>query len=423
MASQSLINQLSQPFYNADGSKNERLTSYCSQDVQKIVIDGNEFTGYKTYSFFWEKSYVQEPQRSSAGVIDNLNSYATFITPHLQINYSLMSMSDYRRLYDLILSKNEFLVTCYNPRTNETTTNNMYFHPDSLPKLSMIARTILNGGTKAKWVELLGVQDYTVEMVGTNTQLNKVTVTYNPNIPIDASSSLTAVNVDVPKGGEVVVGRGAETIMNSEIYGNKKYAFANWNTNKDGTGTNYTKDSVITISENKNLYAIWEESDVYTLSFNYGIGSAKIDEYGNPINSKKIKYGKPFGELYQSPLPTVEFDNQTYTNVYTYKGWYKNPQGLGDPIQSTTTYEFYGNITIYQIIEPNKYTLSFDSNGGTTIDAITNKFDTTVAIPKPTKDGHTFGGWYYDDGTFAKKFNGKIPPTNATLYAKWEENK
>ena len=204
MASQSLINQLSQSFYNADGTPNERLTEYCSRDVQKIIIDGNVFTGYKTYSFFWEKTYVSEPVRSSGGVISDLNSYATFITPHLQIKFSLMSMEDYRTLYGLILSKNEFLVTCYNPITNETTTNNMYFYPDSLPKLNMLARNVFNQGAKEKWVELLGVQDYTIEMVGTNVDTEKIEVIY-----IDKNDAVLDSKT-VEKNSEFVVGEGID---------------------------------------------------------------------------------------------------------------------------------------------------------------------------------------------------------------------
>ena len=126
-----------------------------------------------------------------------------------------------------------------------------------------------------------------------------------------------------------------------------------------------------------------------------------------------------FGTLYQSTPPTVTFDGQKYNNAYIYKGWFRNSKGIGSAIQSTDTYGVYGNTTIYQIFEPNEYTLTFNSNGGTEIESITNKFDTTVAIPIPKKEGKTFDGWYYDD-KFTKRFSGNIPPLNSTLYAKWK---
>ena len=428
MASESLINQLSKSFYNADGTPNERLDKYCSQDVTKIIIDGNEFTGYKTYSFFWEKTYVKEPTRGGDGTIGNLNSYATFITPHLQIKFSLMSMEDYRRLYDLILSRNEFVVTCYNPLTNEVTTNKMYFYPDSMPKLNMIARNIFNGGQREKWTELLGVQDYTIEMVGTNAQLGDLIVQYQPNVPSGVSSSLTGIAINVANGQQILVGNGAESIMNStflDIDGNK-WVFSHWNTletpTEENKGNNYAKDKDLFIHENTTLYAQWKTTNDYVLSYNYGLGEPKVGSNGEAINSKSISIGESVGELYQSTTPTVNFDGNTYDNAYEWKGWYWNSKGIGDKVTSTTKYNISANTTIYQIFEPREYTLTFNSNGGTQIESITNKFDTAVAIPIPKKDGYTFKGWYYDD-KFTKKFGGAVPPKNATLYAKWEESK
>lgn len=435
MASENILNQLSQPFYKIVNGKyvaNERLTEFCSKEVLKIIIDGNEFTGYKTYSFFWEKTYVKEPERSTSGVIGNLNSYATFITPHLQIKFSLMSVKDYRRLYDLILARNEYVVTCYDPLTNKTTTNKMYFYPDTLPKLNMLARSILNDGQKEKWVELLGVQDYTIEMVGTNSELGDVIVQYDINLPDGFSGAITSKTVNVAKRQQIIVGSGAEDIMSATLTSSKgeKYIFASWNTKKDGSGITYTKDSTLDIIDNTTLYAKWTDNDAYTLSYNYGLGEPKVDDYGNAIYSKEIKFGDYYGDLYESTTPSVEFDGQTIKDAYKRKGWYKTPQ-IGftfdekgnkvevAPITSTTLYSVVGNSTIYQIFEPNEYTIRFNSNGGTTIDSIKNKFDTTVAIPIPKKDGYTFDGWYYDTA-FTKRFGGSIPPKNATLYAKWE---
>ena len=61
-----------------DDNPNERK-------VSEIFIDGNLIKGYFTYTFFTEKTYAKEPERSQGGQIDNLNSYATFLTPTLKI--------------------------------------------------------------------------------------------------------------------------------------------------------------------------------------------------------------------------------------------------------------------------------------------------------------------------------------------------
>ena len=73
-----------------------------------------------------------------------------------------------------------------------------------------------------------------------------------------------------------------------------------------------------------------------------------------------------------------------------------------------------GNTTATQ------YTVTFNTNGGNTIDSVKVESGKTVTKPaNPTKKGYNFAGWYTDSGlknTF--DFNSKIT-ANITLYAKW----
>ncbi|QVK16972.1 leucine-rich repeat protein [Mycoplasmatota bacterium] len=72
------------------------------------------------------------------------------------------------------------------------------------------------------------------------------------------------------------------------------------------------------------------------------------------------------------------------------------------------------------VSENNQYTITFDSNGGTDVSAITHDYNTQITEPDaPTKTGYTFGGWYSDSNlTTAYEFM-KMPSENITLYAKW----
>ena len=101
-----------------DDNPNERK-------VSEIFIDGNLIKGYFTYTFFTEKTYAKEPERSQGGQIDNLNSYATFLTPTLKIEFKAMSMDMYRKIMNLINSKNEFQVSAYDPVADRFVTHNM----------------------------------------------------------------------------------------------------------------------------------------------------------------------------------------------------------------------------------------------------------------------------------------------------------
>ena len=66
-------------------------------------------------------------------------------------------------------------------------------------------------------------------------------------------------------------------------------------------------------------------------------------------------------------------------------------------------------------------TVSFDTDGGSTIDSVVIKIGETIKEPDiPTKDGYTFKGWYIEEEefSFSKPITEEI-----TLKAKWEENK
>ena len=52
------------------------------------------------------------------------------------------------------------------------------------------------------------------------------------------------------------------------------------------------------------------------------------------------------------------------------------------------------NITVKAQWEINKYTITFDTNGGSEIAPITQDYGTEITAPdKPTRKGYTFKGW------------------------------
>jgi uncharacterized repeat protein (TIGR02543 family) len=71
--------------------------------------------------------------------------------------------------------------------------------------------------------------------------------------------------------------------------------------------------------------------------------------------------------------------------------------------------------------QPVKYTVSFNSNGGSVVDSITAiPKNTSITLPSPTRDGYVFLGWYTDNNTFAHEFTNRTRiNANTALYAKW----
>lgn len=191
---------------------------YRANGIDKVTIDGNEFSDYAAFSFVWEKSYVKSPERSADGSIGNLDSYATFITPHLKIDFSLMSIDSYRKLMSLVYMKNEFKVTCYDVVNNRMTTNSMYFSTEEMPKLWNIAKIASSDNGMEEIVYLLGVHEYTVEMIGTNNIIdnNQIQVWYKNVNGVGINSKPYVVN----DGKVFMVGTGITTSYSRWRMGN-----------------------------------------------------------------------------------------------------------------------------------------------------------------------------------------------------------
>jgi uncharacterized repeat protein (TIGR02543 family) len=79
-------------------------------------------------------------------------------------------------------------------------------------------------------------------------------------------------------------------------------------------------------------------------------------------------------------------------------------------------------LTVTAMYEKCEYTVSFQSNGGSAVPDIMAEFDSLIAAPaEPTRDYHTFGGWYKDEG-LTKKWDfaaDKVGSSDMTLYAAW----
>ena len=67
------------------------------------------------------------------------------------------------------------------------------------------------------------------------------------------------------------------------------------------------------------------------------------------------------------------------------------------------------------------FTVTFDTNDGTTIASVTVDGKGTIGtVEAPTKEGHNFAGWYLDEAfTEAVDLSTYVPTADITVYAKW----
>lgn len=238
------------------------------KNIAVITIDGNVIGGYKSYSFVRVKEYVKEPQRSQNGQIANLDSYTTFITPKVRIKFNALSIDGYRMLMNLILSKNEFYVGCYDfTATDENHPNgrwvhqNMYFYPNDYPEIFQYD------------LDVLAVLNYEIELIGTNTNNENIVIRLNSNYPSGTtktdkngntiSSDVIYIIPNAYQNEFVVISYpstfAADGIINVD---NVRFEFDHWNTEPDGSGVSYYDNNEISFATETDLYAIWSSNKV-----------------------------------------------------------------------------------------------------------------------------------------------------------------
>ena len=144
------------------------------------------------------------------------------------------------------------------------------------------------------------------------------------------------------------------------------HTFKGWYDNENLTGSPVTAIGGAETG-NKEYWAKWEINP-YTITFDTNGGSeiAPItQDYGTEITAP---------------------DNPTRKG-YTFKGWDKE-------IPKTMPAE---NITVKAQWEINQYAITFDTNGGSEIAPITQDYGTAITAPAdPTREGYTFIGWDRD---------------------------
>jgi len=104
---------------------------------------------------------------------------------------------------------------------------------------------------------------------------------------------------------------------------------------------------------------------------------------------------------------------------YTFIGWFTDAEFTSSVVTELKV-GTSGKITLYAHYSVNQYTISFESNGGTSVSAITQNYATSVTAPEaPSKNGYTFAGWYSNASLTSRYTFSTMPADNITLYAKW----
>lgn len=188
----------------------------------------------------------------------------------------------------------------------------------------------------------------------------------------------------------------------------KGYELLGWSEDAKATQPQYTNTYVI--KENKVLYAVWNTKR-YTVVLDANGG--QIGDSTDSIKSITNNY------LTNITLPTATREG------YTFTGWATNINAILGEYK--TNYEIQDNITLYAIWTSDKYTITFNGNGGIVeTETISANFNSDIILPEATRSGYTLVGWDIRASSATAKYEAGKEYTvqgNITLYAIWKANK
>ena len=151
-----------------------------------------------------------------------------------------------------------------------------------------------------------------------------------------------------------------------------------------------------TVPADVSRLSITGEYEVIYLPGTYGAGSAVTDM--KPHNNILTLRGALFTRVGYTQVGWSTVDGGE--KVYDFKDIYTKNEAL----------------TLYPVWNTNKYTITFDTNGGSEIAPITQDYGTEITAPdNPTRKGYTFKGW-------DKEIPKTMPAENITVKAQWEIN-
>ena len=260
-------------------------------------------------------------------------------------------------------------------------------------------------------------------------------------------NKLYTITFDTDGGSEVkpVIAVSGTAISTPDAPTKTGYTFAGWNPALPETmpASDVTCKAQWTVNKYKVTFKNYDGSILYEATLDYGTAI--------PVPaSDPVKPGAVFKEWSPTPAATVpaedvvyiaSFDDTEYTITFDTDGgtpvpasikalYNKDITDLTKDIQNPTKegYTFKGwepaipsvitgDLTIKAIWEKNKYTITFDTDGGSEVESIQLEWESAITAPsEPKKTGYTFMGWN-------PALPEKMPMNDFSTKAQWQINK
>lgn len=234
-------------------------------------------------------------------------------------------------------------------------------------------------------------------------------------------------------GGKTSDGRTTQTVtlesgktsktIKAGFFTKAGYTQTGWSTESSASKQNSSNtigfQETVTHKKNVTYYAVWKANSSttqYTITYN-GNGGKTSD--GRTTQTVTLASGKT--------SQTIKAGFFTKTG-YTQTGWSTessaSKQNSSNTIGLQVTVTHNKNITYYAVWKANSYTVTFNSNGGTSVSSKKVTYNSTYgSLGTPSKTGYTFLGWYTAlSGGSQVTTSTKVTITaNQTLYAHWTQ--
>lgn len=253
---------------------------------------------------------------------------------------------------------------------------------------------------------------------------NQYRVVYKANSGVDGYNgymdySYHMYNNETIYEGETVT---PVTHLTENNYTRVGYVFTGWNTKQDGSGVSFTdKEEIYNLSSSDwNDQSTWTDTDRGTITL---YAQWRKSESTLVIDANGGKYGG--------------LDKQSITQLYL-KKYVLQADFIQAPEGYQVSFETNGGSTVETILgtkhfvewmreqpfkgwlDDNKYIFTAPDGNVDTVKAAYHS--DPITLPVTTKDGWSFGGWYYDSD-FSLPAGGAgdqiIPSKDMTLYAQW----
>lgn len=233
------------------------------------------------------------------------------------------------------------------------------------------------------------------------TLLENVTedVTLNKSLTLALGSHTLKAKITIPAALELTIeGTGTGSAITLTAPAKEGFVFGGWYTDEsfsDDSAAAKQGDDYTALPGNT-YYPKWD----YAISFD-----------GNGAD------GGTVAALTAGAGESISLPENSFTKTgHRFTGWNTKADGTGTAYAAAASAAFTANTTLYAQWTVNQYTITFVTDGGSSVSPITKNYGAAVTAPAaPTKEGYSFAGW-------DKTIPATMPAEDLTITARWNVN-